>query len=245
MKAFVKIILLGAVLFASRISVADSGLGKDIPITVTIASSVQEQISKLPAEEKKRADKALKVGAAFMQQYLDGLVCDTENQFWDEEVGGLVAKDSYNWGEVFCGQETANWNQKDRPQVCSQSSLIALQFEKGGVSLKYQTVQLGTLSYESSGPHEFKPQGSGKTRQLIMMINADNRVSDITPKGWPDEIAYGRSLNDMKFDVANTEKFLIHPTPIVGETMASIKVKYDRYKKLIEQIEQQAAQECK
>lgn len=238
MKAFARIILLGAVLFASQISIADSGLSKNVPITVTVAAAVQEQISKLPAAEKKQADEAIKVGAVFMQQYLDGIVCDTENQFWDEEVGKIVAKDSYEWGITFCSQENAVGKMRDRPQACSQSSLIALQLENGNVILKYQTIQLGTLSYDSSGPNEFKPQGAGNTEQLTVMVNSDNRVYDIFPKGWPDEIAYGRLIDEAKF-------FLRFPNSGAATPEVSLEAKGIRYKKLIQQFEQQAARVCK
>lgn len=238
MKLSMKIIILGSLLFFYQMSFADSGLSESVPITVMVAANVQEQISKLPATEKKHAEEALKVGAAFMQQYLDGLVCDTENQFWDEEVGKVVAKDSYEWGITFCSKENAVGKKKDRPQACSQSSLIAFQLENGEVILKYQTIQMGTLSYDSSGPSEFKPQGAGNIEQLVVMVNSGNRVYDISPKGSPDEIAYGRLIDEAKF-------FLKFPHGGGMDTPETLKVQGTRYKKLIKQMEQQAAHVCK
>lgn len=248
MNPVIKTISLISILLVSGLSFADSGLSKDVPITVTAAANVQDHIGKLPPAEKRRAEEAIKVGAAFMQQYLDGLVCDTQNQSWTEEVGSLVAIDDYNWNEKFCSQEASNWNdwnQKDRPQACSQVSLITLQFENADVTLTYQLIQLGTLSNDSNGPSEFKSQGTGDTKLLVVVVNSYNRVYDITPKGWPDEISYGRSISEMKFGVTNMEDYFKHPVPHIGQTKASINAKYNRYKKLIKQIEQQAAQICR
>lgn len=248
MKTLAKAIFLFSMLLVFQLSVADSGLSKDVPITVTVTVEAEDQISKLSPPEKMRIEKAIKVGTAFMQPYLDGLVCDTQNQYWTEEVGSLVAMDDYNWNEKFCSQEAAywnGWNQKDRPQVCSHASLISLQLENGDVTMAYQFIQLGTLSNDSVGPKEFKSHGTGNAKTIIVAVGSDDRIYNITPKGWPDEITYERSLHEMQLDVADMENFLKHPVPIVGKTLASVKIKHDRYKKLIKQIEQQAAQVCK
>ena len=238
MKTFVNIVLLGAMLFASQLSVADSGLSEDVPITVTVAAKVQEQINKLTPLEKNRVEEVIKVGASFMQQYLDGLVCDTENQFWDEEVGRVVAKDSYEWGVTFCSQENAVGKKRNRPQACSQTSLIALKLENGDAILRYRTIQLGTLNYDSSGPNEFNSQGAGNIEQLIIMVNSDNRVYDIAPKGEPDEIAYGRFISEAKF-------FLKFPHGGGMDTPETLKARGIRYKILIKQMEQHASHVCK
>jgi hypothetical protein len=230
-------------------------------ISVTMAASVQEQINRLPPTRKKHIKEASKVGAYFMQMHLFGLACDWTSPYWDEDMGEVVAMGSQEWNDKVCSKieppEISGYEPNSRATraMCPQVTLSAFQFKDGGVSLTYQMIKAGVIVLGTEY-NAFISQGSGETEPIIVAVNANNRVYEMIPKDQNLEIVYSRKLNGMKWDVADTGEYLQHSDPsgelaprgmvkVIGKSRELIKAKYDRYKMLIDKIEQQVAQVCK
>jgi hypothetical protein len=269
---FFRLIFLGAMLVASHVCLADTEthrvneanskeayevtdvrkqIGKQSPddIKVTIASDIQAKLDKLSLQKKGRVEGAIKNGALFMQLYLFGLACDTTSPYWDEDMGDVVAMNSADWNYEVCKkfepQKVLGYGPISRATrlVCSKVILSDFQIEDGAVSLSYQTTSLGAVILGTEYEAFISPD-SGEGGQISITVNADDRVFKVVQTDKTDQNAYSRTLNGMKWDVANTDEYLKHPVPVIGKSITSIDARNRRYKTLIKQIEHQAGLVC-
>lgn len=222
-----KIFYLGVMLFYTQLSLAGTGVDpfKPIPYTITISTNVQEKTNKLSSVDKKHAGEAIKVGAAFMKQYLDQMVCNMENPDWEGQVGGLVAAEWVNQttcaeirGQVVTGYGYDNDSLAVR-ELCSQALLIDIKFEHDSMYLTYEMTKVGAFI----GIHEgrliaFNSEGSGQKEKIVIALNADVKVYKMIPPDSNQERGYGWDLGNLV---------------------------YPRYKELYKQFKQEIEQVCK
>lgn len=195
-------------------------------------------------------EKALKTGNEFMQKHLFGVACDWTSPYWDDFMSNIVAFDNYGWNDEFCSKikqpKVTGYGPTGRSVrlVCSSALLTDLQRNRGETVLTYQTIDLGR-TIDASETEAYDPQGAGEKKTITIKLNHDNRVYAALPQDYDLWVSHNRILNGLKWEVADTDQYLGHLASVYEKPKASIKAKNIRYKKLIGEIEQQAAQVCK
>ncbi len=234
MKTFVEVLCMAAIISASQVSIAGD------QINAAETGTVEERIAKLSPQNKKRVAAATRIGGDFMHQYLNGVVCDGQNPGWDDLVGKLLEPEVWN-SPGWCDEKTAWGKQGHELLACDQPTLIDFKVEKEAIVLRYQTRQIGEIKRHITKVGtsdallgEFSTEGDGKTEEIVMAVNENNKVNSYAPSGAPDERGYSVRLHALRFASKNAD-----------ESPDSFEARRSRNQEMIPQIQQQAAKVCK
>ncbi len=249
MKLLMKILCMFAVFFAAHFAYAQNSYegppeepGHDtfatkFPVSVILSAGVQQKLSALSSKDRKRMEKAMKTGSAFMQQYLDGYVCFFA-QLTDDGLFQLVGDPSgalSNCGKTSELSESGNTYQLLR-EMCSRASLNDFRFENDVVSLTYDMTVLGaTKRAQDDDPYAFTSEDTGREELIVVAISATNKVSSFAPEDMKSERMYQVTIFNMRDLSVRT----------AANWPAYLKDQAARHKKIAEQMQRQAAKICK
>jgi hypothetical protein len=257
MKVYIQMIGMISMLLASQLSMAANESAydddtdtfwkiadykKNVPVIVTVAGAVPNKITQLPSADAKRVKEAIKIGAIFMERYLDGFVSDM-NPTWHTEMAALVGSENTWAFQEITGLShrlertdgvNKYWVEK---LMCSQANLIDFKFENSSLILIYQMTQLGTMSYDNHDHGQaFIPGDSGTKELFNLYINNENKIFNILPADREKEESYLAHLFELNLYVSQFPKHVIEKKYLDKKLLNQ---------KLIQQIVNQAEKVCK
>jgi len=259
----IKVLCMAVVLFAPQLVIADSALGKEARITVSISPTVQEQIKKASPDERKKMEAAISTGNKFIPHHFDGSAYERndhqEEKIWQKNIRPLVTplanKGDDDWYfEVDVFADAAPKLEINRVQVvfevvCPVPELISANAVGDHVELSYQTKIIGmwkTSSKEHLTQGDILPDEKEEFDEVLITVDKSNRVSRVASK-------YAVLPTIPKTGIDIFESYVKWPPRAIfqgpngadQESESEAKAKIPQYKKFIELIKSEEAAACK
>lgn len=246
MRIFVKVLCVVVALFASQLAIADSAISQEASITVSVAANVQDEISKLTPAEKMRVEETINVGNKFIQKHFDhsAYEANPENEDWIKYVAPLVSMDVVEWSNQDWMPLTKEIKRGGKVGgtrlTCPQVILISVLRHDGTIILSYRTPIMGMLIDIGWWGNWLDLSPDIGTYEVSIVVNASNQIFKVLAQDNVMTMVYIRAIHSMNIFLKNPRHFRS-----IDETQADDESKILRYKKLIEQMNQQAARVCK
>jgi hypothetical protein len=243
MKVFAGSLFVWAALF-----ILQPAMAVDVPITITVDARVKEQLAKMSSSERKTAEQAIDVGNKFIQQYFDRSAFDFDPGYeqWSRVTGPLMAIPGEEWERLYHAQwgrlrriELEGGIAYEAREVCPTASLILVQRNDGGFTLRYRSIVIGWGISRTGGTMDgLDLRDAGEPYEVGIELNSNNRVAKLSPADGFPTAGYTVPVNYMR-------EFIHRPQREGMETQAYVDAKVARFQAVIADMEQQGARVCK
>lgn len=241
MNTGIQIFLLISVLLAPELATAGSAPNEDALVNLTTSSDVQQQISNLSPLEKKKIEETINIGNKFIQTHFNHVAyeADPDNSYWIYNVAPLVSMGAIEWKnqdwmpnskKIHLGEKTVDGTRLTCPHVI----LVSVLRSNGVVTMSYRATIMAMLISDTWWQNWLEVLPDQGDYKVSIKLNESNRVDEVDAQDNVLTWVYTESFT--RFYRALDSTFWpadVHPSKAL------------LYKKLSEQIEQQAAQVCK
>lgn len=226
--------------------------GDLVPIQVNILPGVSATLQQADPERRKRLEKAVKVGDAFVRRYMDQRAYDLDPERydgWAADTGLLMAMGaetfqqmSQTWWDFdikddrYPPQSTGKW------QACPTASLVGLDVIDGKVLLTYRATKIGYVVSNQSAlwAMDFVVPEDQEVHEVQLTVEPNHRISMARPSEESVPI-------DFRMTVQGLKSFIQEPSrwKRIGDSKKATQEAVMRKRHVIDAIGRTATQVCK
>jgi len=246
---FLEMLCVVAMVFVSQPAIAGSGSNNEVPMTVTVASNILEQISKLPAAEKKQVEEAVKVGNKFIPQHFDESAYSFGNdgneqgyKRWLKNTRPLISMNVKDWANSQADMAEdpqlslpleINGQKAITISVCPQIELSAINITNEGFTLTYRSKIIGMWTQINDFIKDQKDEFEG----INVSMNRKNKVSHVVSQYLVVAPVSKAMIDMISWKVKNVRVS-------IGETQEEVNARTIRYKQAIKNAREAEASVC-
>lgn len=226
------------------------------PIQITLAPEVQVILQQTEPARKRQIDKAIKVGNAFIQRYLDGRAYNLDPEIykeWEQDTGRLMTMSAKEFDEV-TQAETSDWPPFEisdpkyppqsivRWQVCPAAVLEAIDSHGEKTFLAFRTKKMGysvSSVYVPGGTVDFVADKDAGFHTVHLTVESHSRISSVRS-------SEKLMVYDYQRLVSGLQQFIRKPSARarIGDTKERLEAAARNKSRIVRDIENTAAAVC-
>lgn len=231
-------------------------LATSTEIRINLSPEAQAMLKQADPARKKQLDKAVEIGSAFIQRYLDGRAYDLDPEIyskWEKDTGLLMTMGAKEFDEK-TKAETSDWptfniigtnyppDSTGQWLACSTVELETIGHDIGNIHLTFRTQKIGYMvhtSYIPGGSIDFVAVKDAGYHSVYLTLDLNNRISSV-------QFSEKLMVHDYQSSVLGLQGFINDPEVWlrIGDTKETLEAAVRIKRRIIQNLNRTAAEIC-